>query len=327
MLESLTSPQASILGSAANFVGGTVGSLLNYKSSKDNLDYQKALQQQLFDREDTSYQRTVADAQKAGLSPLAVLGNTDSAGSVVQTSAPQFNTPQFDMATIVDAIKNQENIKSSNRNEDVSSDTAKYSTDKNQENVIMQINAEQDVAREKNSSAEKIAKAENESREAVSKGQNETSRANKADDMQMAEKQLNQAIADSTAHWSVEGQKLIQAQCDALSGGKSQAPKVYKSPSEYSVARKYWLDQYNKFLSSWNNSKDARKRSNSASFGGGADVSFVAGANAQGSESNSYDYSDNFNAAERQFFIEHPFPMYGGEGYLLDAYYKYAGGK
>ena len=78
------------------------------------MDYTKALQQQQFDREDTSYQRTVEDLQASGLSPLAMTG-TDSAGQVVaQPSAPQLesaraqpflaDSPQFDMASILDFL-------------------------------------------------------------------------------------------------------------------------------------------------------------------------------------------------------------------------------
>lgn len=60
----------------------------NLNFQKDNLAYQKELQQQVFDREDSSYQRTAEDMQKAGLNPLMMSG-TDGAGSVINTQAPQ----------------------------------------------------------------------------------------------------------------------------------------------------------------------------------------------------------------------------------------------
>lgn len=58
----------------------------NLAFQRENLDYQKALQQQLFEREDTSYQRTVSDMRAAGLSPLS-MQNTNGAGEVVSTQA------------------------------------------------------------------------------------------------------------------------------------------------------------------------------------------------------------------------------------------------
>lgn len=56
--------------------------------SDDNIAYQKEYNQQIFDREDSSYQRAVADAQAAGLSPLVAAGvSAGQSGGV--TSAPQ----------------------------------------------------------------------------------------------------------------------------------------------------------------------------------------------------------------------------------------------
>lgn len=62
----------------------------NLDLQKENLEYQKALQQQLFEREDSSYERTKQDMLNAGFSPLAMQG-LNSAGSSVSTSAPQQN--------------------------------------------------------------------------------------------------------------------------------------------------------------------------------------------------------------------------------------------
>lgn len=57
----------------------------NLAFQRDNLDYQKALQQQIFNREDTSYQRTVNDMRSAGMSPLAMQG-TNGAGEAIATN-------------------------------------------------------------------------------------------------------------------------------------------------------------------------------------------------------------------------------------------------
>lgn len=55
---------------------------MNYGMFKENLDYQKALNEQIMQREDTSYQRTVADMRKAGLNPLTMSGLNGSGGNV-----------------------------------------------------------------------------------------------------------------------------------------------------------------------------------------------------------------------------------------------------
>lgn len=56
----------------------------NLQFQRENLDYQKALQERIFDREDTSYQRTVNDMRQAGLNPLAMNG-TNGAGEAIAT--------------------------------------------------------------------------------------------------------------------------------------------------------------------------------------------------------------------------------------------------
>ena len=57
----------------------------NLGFQRENLEYQKALQQQIFEREDTAYQRTAADMSAAGLNPLTMNG-TNASGDVVSTT-------------------------------------------------------------------------------------------------------------------------------------------------------------------------------------------------------------------------------------------------
>lgn len=56
----------------------------NLAFQRENFDYQKALQQKIFDREDSAYQRTVKDMRAAGMSPLMMNG-TNGAGEALQT--------------------------------------------------------------------------------------------------------------------------------------------------------------------------------------------------------------------------------------------------
>lgn len=62
---------------------------LNFQLQKENLAYQKDLQNIIFGREDNAVQRRVNDLRKAGLSPTLAAGSAAGAGSVVSTSAPQ----------------------------------------------------------------------------------------------------------------------------------------------------------------------------------------------------------------------------------------------
>lgn len=57
----------------------------NLGFQRENLEYQKALQQEIFNREDTAYQRTKADMLAAGLNPLSMQG-TNGAGEAIATT-------------------------------------------------------------------------------------------------------------------------------------------------------------------------------------------------------------------------------------------------
>lgn len=60
----------------------------------DKKDYDRALQERIFEREDTAMQRGLQDYVDAGFSPLSALGQSANAGSVVSTSsAPSLNAP------------------------------------------------------------------------------------------------------------------------------------------------------------------------------------------------------------------------------------------
>ncbi len=112
-----------ILGAGAQFLGSLFGYDSNRRTNEANLEatrltnqtnkeiadqnlafqkekynYEQQLQERLFAREDTSYQRTVSDMKSAGLSPLT-LGGLNKAGTNVLTTTPQNSyqaqTPQF----------------------------------------------------------------------------------------------------------------------------------------------------------------------------------------------------------------------------------------
>lgn len=67
-----------------DFTGITANNA-NLEFQRENLDYLKALQQQVFEREDSAHQRTVNDMRMSGLNPLSMNG-TNGAGEAIATS-------------------------------------------------------------------------------------------------------------------------------------------------------------------------------------------------------------------------------------------------
>ena len=97
-----------MLGAIAAGIG--IGSsVLNYFNSRkanqlqeQAYDYQKALNEQVIAREDSAYQRTVADMEKAGLNPLSI-NSVNSASSLSTGQAPT-TVPEFDVTNAVSAL-------------------------------------------------------------------------------------------------------------------------------------------------------------------------------------------------------------------------------
>lgn len=89
---------AGLLGSGLNFIRGKKNAEQNYEMQVQNLQHQKDLQQQIFQREDTAQQRAAMDLQSAGLSKTLAAGSGAAAGQAIATNAPQYDGSQEAMA-------------------------------------------------------------------------------------------------------------------------------------------------------------------------------------------------------------------------------------
>ena len=84
------------LAGAAGLAGAQVGGgLLNTYLQYRQQEYDKRLQRTIFEREDSSIQRRVADLEAAGLSPVLAAGQGAGTGQTVQVTPPQFQKPDI----------------------------------------------------------------------------------------------------------------------------------------------------------------------------------------------------------------------------------------
>ena len=79
----------SALGGAATDIANIGIGIANYNLQKKMFKYQKALQERIFQREDTAVQRRVSDLEAAGMSKVLAAGQGAGTGGVVSTTTPQ----------------------------------------------------------------------------------------------------------------------------------------------------------------------------------------------------------------------------------------------
>lgn len=160
---------AGLISAGLNYASQTNTNLDNMRMNRENLkfqqeklDYDKALQERIFEREDTAHRREINDLMMAGINPLATAtgGSGANAGQIVPTEAPQ-NTyqqqaPEIDLSAMLQETQQFETMRNNKATEKIQADQIKNQRAKiESDETLKMIDQEQNIYIEKMKDATK----------------------------------------------------------------------------------------------------------------------------------------------------------------------------
>lgn len=104
MWTALASIAAALIGGVISYAATKKTNQTNQEINQQNLDYNAAMTQQSWERDDTAHQREVADLQAAGLSPLAATGGLNVTSPLGAPAPIGMQAPQVDVNSLVQGI-------------------------------------------------------------------------------------------------------------------------------------------------------------------------------------------------------------------------------
>lgn len=288
---------AAIVGAATSVVSTEWTNKSNQKINEQNLDFQKAQTQEAWERDDTYYQRSTADAEAAGLSPLAINGAMPSSSPLGAPSPIAMQAPQFDTNALMQAILSSAELGETNRH-NVTGENQRAQEIQNDTKELELKGKQLDI---QNKDVESQIKYRISMQKLESRRIAETIRANKKDEeIKENEYNLKKASFESERYY-----KEIKAQA----GGDDVPYKVINDWNDYLSARDIYLQAYNDFLDEIGSTRTAT----SSSSAGGANVGVAGvgvGINGSGSDYNSDDISMKQKVMWDKFQKSHPVPVF-----------------
>lgn len=276
----------------------------------DEQKYNRDLQERLFKREDTSYQRTADDLQNAGYSPLAING-TNNAGSVVgQAQMPElsginpFQSESLNFGQLADIIGQADTRMLQERALDIQE--AKNLSDKEQKELDRKESARQADARIE------IQKQQfNQNFDNIIK-QQETINKREAEKLQMEKDKLDNILQTSKLAEDRQHAEQAERELRQATNGKGST-KRYTNKAEYEEAITVWREQYAEQLNKYAEklTKSTSKSESGNVSGGGSIAGFGVNAGSAHSNSESWSNLDESAKAELEAWLtKNPMPVY-----------------
>lgn len=321
IITSATSKRNNASTNAANLSSVRETNQMNYNIAEranqlqrdmfnEQMDYTRATQQEEWNRADSQLQRAVADAQGAGLSPLAVLSSgAGSSGQIVsQPSAPHMNVPEMIPAQMSPL------------------DSGYYMSMQDMSRAFLDIlkdsrhmSGEQKIERFKQE--QENLRFEKQLRQASALTNKQLNLQNSQESRRLQESirefnaTLENTITEQNRRYALDEADKLSQYVSRMTGGASGAYKKYDNYDEYNSALRDWATAYSdksqEIVSNYNKSK------NSSGSGG---VSVGIGpvhVGAQGFGSSGKSAGENFDNYYKHemasWFAKNPRPVYIGK--------------
>lgn len=294
----------ALIAGIAGLVGAGVNAYNTYKTNEQNqlindrnLDFQAAQTQHAFERDDQYYQRSVASAEAAGLSPLAINGAMPNTSPLGAPSPIAMQAPQVDSNALMQTILGSAELGETKRH-NITGEDQRAQEIQNDTKELELKGKQLDI---QNKDVESQIKYRISMQKLESRRIAETIRANKkGEEIKENEYNLKKASFESERYY-----KEIKAQV----GGDDVPYKVIHDWNDYLSARDIYLQAYNDFLDEIGSTRTAT----SSSSAGGANVGVAGvgvGINGSGSDYNSDDISMKQKVMWDKFQKSHPVPVF-----------------
>lgn len=292
---------ANLAGNIINYFSQKNTNKTNENINNQNLDYQRAMTQAQWERDDNAHQREVADLQAAGLSPLAATKGAETSQALGAPSPIPMQAPQVDLNNLVQSALQDKALNETKRHNLVQ---------EGQKNTELSLQADEIELKSEQLEIEneKVRATVNYNAKYIKYLNDQLSEIEKHNRNEESLKKLQ--------YKSEEYFKSIQAQ----TRGKFNY-KIYSDLGSYEAALTTWTTQFNVFINTLQETSKSSGTMDSKNFNAGANGgASVAGTGGQGglqfgkgssaSESSSSNISQKQQAMLDKWYSTHPMPVY-----------------
>lgn len=297
---------SSILENIVNWFSTQKTNETNQEINQQNIDYNTAMTQKQWERDDKAHQREVADLQNAGLSPLAATNGANTSAALGAPNPIAAQAPQIDTNALINAALQDKALNETKRH-----------------NLAMEGFEETEMTLKAEEIAQKAEQLKIENKkveETINYNAKYLTYLNKQIDEVNRHNQAEEELKKLSIR-SEEYYKSIQSQ----TGGKFNYT-VYKDYDKYTAELSIWQNKFERFINSYlaetsssvSSSNSSNKNTNVGAgagatvvgTGGNGNLNIGHGSGESSSASSSYNVSQKQQAEMDKWYRANPMPVY-----------------